>query len=43
MTDIVLTNEPQIRIAFFLAILVAMALWEVVAPRRRREVPRLIR
>jgi sterol desaturase/sphingolipid hydroxylase (fatty acid hydroxylase superfamily) len=43
MTDLILMNEPLIRIAFFLAILLAMALWEVAAPRRRREIPRLIR
>ena len=38
-----LANEPLIRKAFFLGILVAMASWEVGAPRRRREIPRLIR
>lgn len=43
MTDLFLANEPLIRMAFFLGILVAMALWEVAAPRRRREIPRLIR
>ena len=43
MTDLFLANEPLIRMAFFLGVLVAMALWEVAAPRRRREIPRLIR
>jgi sterol desaturase/sphingolipid hydroxylase (fatty acid hydroxylase superfamily) len=43
MTDLLLANEPLIRVAFFLGILVAMAIWEVAAPRRRREIPRLIR
>lgn len=43
MTDLLLANEPLIRIAFFLGVLLAMALWEVAAPRRRREIPRLIR
>ena len=43
MSEAVLTNELLIRIALFLAILAAMAAWEVVAPRRRREIPRLIR
>jgi sterol desaturase/sphingolipid hydroxylase (fatty acid hydroxylase superfamily) len=43
MTDLLLANEPLIRTAFFLCILVAMAIWEVAAPRRRREIPRLIR
>ena len=43
MTALVLTNEPLIRVAFFLAILAVMAAWEVAAPRRRREIPRIIR
>ncbi|HDZ74789.1 MAG TPA: sterol desaturase family protein [Aurantimonas coralicida] len=43
MPDILLANEPIIRTSIFLAILLAMALWEVAAPRRRREIPRLLR
>lgn len=43
MTAIILTNEPLIRMGFFLGVLAAMALWEVAAPRRRREIPRLLR
>ena len=43
MTDLILANEPLIRMGFFLGILVVMALWEVAAPRRRREIPRLLR
>jgi sterol desaturase/sphingolipid hydroxylase (fatty acid hydroxylase superfamily) len=43
MTDLILANEPLIRMAIFLGILLAMALWEVAAPRRRREIPRLLR
>ncbi|MCP4381508.1 MAG: sterol desaturase family protein, partial [Hyphomicrobiales bacterium] len=43
MPELVLANEPLIRIAFFLGILILMALWEVAAPRRRREIPRLLR
>jgi len=43
MSNLLLSNEPLFRIAFFLVILVVMAAWEVVAPRRRREIPRLIR
>lgn len=43
MTEVILTNEPLIRMAFFLGILLLMALWEVAAPRRRREIPRLLR
>jgi sterol desaturase/sphingolipid hydroxylase (fatty acid hydroxylase superfamily) len=43
MPELLLTNEPLIRISFFLGILALMALWEVAAPRRRREIPRLLR
>lgn len=43
MVDLLLTNEPLIRVAFFLGILLVLAIWEVAAPRRRREIPRLIR
>ncbi len=43
MSDLLLSHEPLIRIGFFLAILAAMAAWEIAAPRRRREIPRLLR
>mgnify|MGYP000265354038 CR=1 FL=1 len=43
MSDALLTFEPQIRLAVFLGVLVAMAVWEMAAPRRRREIPRVIR
>ena len=43
MIDLILSNEPLIRMGFFLGILLAMAIWEVAAPRRRREIPRLLR
>ncbi len=43
MTDALLTNEAAIRAAFFVGVLIVMALWEVAAPRRRREIPRLLR
>ena len=43
MTDTLLAWEPTIRIAVFAAILVLMALSEVASPRRRREIPRLLR
>ncbi|HCO53685.1 MAG TPA: sterol desaturase, partial [Pelagibacterium sp.] len=43
MTDLFLSAEPIIRLAVFLAVLVGMVLWEVVAPRRRLEIPRVIR
>ena len=43
MSETILAAEPTIRLAIFLGVLVAMALWEVAAPRRRREIPRVIR
>ncbi|MEC5324656.1 sterol desaturase family protein [Aurantimonas sp. A3-2-R12] len=43
MTQSLLANEPLIRTSIFLGILLAMALWEVAAPRRRGEIPRLLR
>jgi len=43
MTDPLLANEPLIRMGLFLGILLALALWEIAAPRRRREIPRLLR
>ena len=43
MSELLLANEPLIRIALFLAILVAMAAWEAVAPRRQRKLSRLLR
>lgn len=43
MNDTLLAAEPLIRICFFLGILAGMAAWELVAPRRRHEIPRLLR
>lgn len=43
MIQNLLTHEPSIRLAAFLAMLAAMALWELAAPRRRLEMPRLLR
>lgn len=43
MSETILAAEPTIRLAAFLGVLVAMALWEVATPRRRREIPRVIR
>lgn len=36
-------NEPVIRLLVFFGVLIVMAAWELAAPRRRVEVPRLIR
>ena len=43
MPEFLLANEPIIRLSAFLGILVVMAAWEVAAPRRRREIPRVLR
>lgn len=43
MTESLLATEPQLRLAVFLCVLVAMALWELATPRRRQEIPRVIR
>jgi sterol desaturase/sphingolipid hydroxylase (fatty acid hydroxylase superfamily) len=40
MSDIVLANEPLIRLGAFAGIFAAMAVWELFAPRRRQAVPR---
>ena len=34
MTEFILGNEPAIRLSFFAAVFLVMALWEFVAPRR---------
>jgi sterol desaturase/sphingolipid hydroxylase (fatty acid hydroxylase superfamily) len=43
MSETILATEATIRLAIFLGVLAAMALWEVAAPRRRRVIPRVIR
>jgi len=43
LSDSILANEPLVRLAAFLGVLAAMALWEIAAPRRRRDMPRVIR
>lgn len=43
MSEFLLANEPSIRLGIFLGVLLLMALWEVAAPRRRQEIPRLLR
>jgi len=43
MTESLLATEPQLRLIVFLGVLVAMAVWELAAPRRRRKIPRVIR
>ncbi len=43
MTDYILGNEPTIRLGVFAGIFLALALWEVLAPRRARAHTRLER
>lgn len=43
MTERFLDAESTIRLTVFLGVLAAMMLWELAAPRRRQEVPRLLR
>ena len=43
MSEFLLAHETQVRLFFLFAILVVMAAWEVAAPRRRQEIPRLLR
>ncbi|MCU0829717.1 MAG: sterol desaturase family protein [Tabrizicola sp.] len=43
MTEPILANEPMLRLAVFLGVLVAMAGWELAAPRRRQDIPRVLR
>jgi len=43
MTELLLTNEPFIRVAAFAAILASMAGWEILAPRRDQEIDRTTR
>ncbi len=43
MDEILLAHEPLVRTAAFLVVLAVMALAEVASPRRRREIPRLLR
>ncbi len=43
MTDLVLANEPLIRIGSFAALLAAMVAWELAAPRRTLEAGRAVR
>lgn len=43
MSTTILATEPTIRLVAFMGVVVAMATWEIAAPRRRLAVPRLIR
>lgn len=43
METFLLTHEATLRLVVFLAVLVAMMLWELASPLRRLEIPRVIR
>jgi sterol desaturase/sphingolipid hydroxylase (fatty acid hydroxylase superfamily) len=43
VTDVILENQSAIRLSVFLGILVIMALWEAVFPRRVRHISRWVR
>lgn len=43
LRDLILANEPNVRLGAFLAVLAAIAGWEAIAPRRRRHIPRVLR
>ena len=43
MTDLLLGHEPVVRLTVFLGVLLAMMIGEIAAPRRRLEIPRVIR
>jgi len=43
MSEFLLGHEPVVRLSAFASVFVAMALWEVLAPRRRQTVTRALR
>ena len=43
MPQDILNSETAIRLTVFLGVLILMAVWEVAVPRRRVEIPRLLR
>jgi sterol desaturase/sphingolipid hydroxylase (fatty acid hydroxylase superfamily)/rhodanese-related sulfurtransferase len=43
MSNFILAHEPTIRLTVFLGLLIAMAAWEALAPRRQRLVSRWVR
>ncbi len=43
LRNLILANEPNVRLGAFLAVLAAIAAWEAIAPRRRQRIPRLLR
>ena len=43
LEEFILTNEKPIRMGFFFGVLAVMAIWEIVAPRRRLTVSKTVR
>jgi len=43
MFETILAQEPMLRLSVFLSVLIGMAAWELAAPCRRQEIPRVIR
>lgn len=43
MMQVILEQESVIRVTVFLGVLIGLATWEVAVPRRRVEIPRLLR
>ena len=43
MTEFIVQNESKLRLGFFFGILVFMAIWEIVSPRRELSVPKAYR
>jgi sterol desaturase/sphingolipid hydroxylase (fatty acid hydroxylase superfamily) len=43
MREFLLANEPVVRLSIFASVFTIMALWEVLAPRRRQEIGRTTR
>lgn len=43
MENSILASEANIRLSVFLGVLAVMAIWELIAPARRMEIPRFIR
>lgn len=41
--DFIIDNEPRIRMGFFFGILIVMAVWEILAPRRALTVSKAVR
>lgn len=43
MSETILQHEPALRLSAFVGVLAVMIVWELAAPRRRLEVPRVVR